>query len=526
MTGAVAIKKLTAAAAESAARLATLWQPLKKVLTFSIADEALFPAKCLSVSIEKGVLSVAYGSRLFSKIRIRGHKSYPLEGDFPTPEGLASSVALAVDALGVPKAEITLGIPKTWAVIRNAEFPSTVAESISDVLSYEIDRFTPFKSEEAFYDFRVVSGDGEKLCLLLAAVKADLLSPYVSALEEKGFTVKRVTVNLSSVGTLCRFADKCMDSVFVKVKEKEYEGTVFSEGYVTSAFAGSFGAADERARLDAIMAEIDPLMEAQKKEGKSPTVMVSLRDRNPSFKEMLKLKAAAPLEFLEETEIPLGVPARDIPYEAAGGVVESLWPKARGLNLLAKGRREKERQPVAVSIVLVAALVVLGIIYLVSPLRIEGNRIQEIDRQIDMRKEDVRKVEALKKDIENAQAEISTIEDFRAARPMTLTIIRELTTILPKSAWLTRVRITETTVEIEGYASSATELLPKLEASKYLQKVEFSSPTFRDARMNADRFNIKMEIEGVKKKEEEKTKTAEKAKAPEKPKKEGEKPKR
>jgi Tfp pilus assembly protein PilN len=82
-----------------------------------------------------------------------------------------------------------------------------------------------------------------------------------------------------------------------------------------------------------------------------------------------------------------------------------------------------------------------------------------------------------------------------------LNILKELTTVLPKTSWLTRVRITETNVEIEGYAGSATELLPKLEASPFFKKAEFASPTFRDARMNSDRFIIKMEIEGIKKAE-------------------------
>jgi Tfp pilus assembly protein PilN len=84
---------------------------------------------------------------------------------------------------------------------------------------------------------------------------------------------------------------------------------------------------------------------------------------------------------------------------------------------------------------------------------------------------------------------------------MALNIIRELTVILPKNAWLTRVRITGSTVNIEGYAASATGLMPKLEASSYFKKAEFASPTYRDTRMNADRFNIKVEIEGIKKDE-------------------------
>jgi hypothetical protein len=49
---------------------------------------------------------------------------------------------------------------------------------------------------------------------------------------------------------------------------------------------------------------------------------------------------------------------------------------------------------------------------------------------------------------------------------------------------------------LEGYAASATEILPKLEASKYFEKAEFSSPTQRDPRMNIDRFSVRMQLEG------------------------------
>jgi general secretion pathway protein L len=82
---------------------------------------------------------------------------------------------------------------------------------------------------------------------------------------------------------------------------------------------------------------------------------------------------------------------------------------------------------------------------------------------------------------------------------MDLDIMKELTTILPKTAWVSRVKITEEGVTLEGYATSATGILSKLEASPFFAKAEFASPTFRDTRMNADRFNIRMEIEGFKK---------------------------
>jgi Tfp pilus assembly protein PilN len=48
---------------------------------------------------------------------------------------------------------------------------------------------------------------------------------------------------------------------------------------------------------------------------------------------------------------------------------------------------------------------------------------------------------------------------------MSLNILKGLTSLLPKTVWLTRTRITEETAEIEGYAASATGVLSILEQS-------------------------------------------------------------
>ena len=145
MTVNIAITKFSAAASDSAARLKKVLSPLWKALTFSLADDLITPGKNLCVSLEKGNLTVAYGSRFLSQVRISEIRSYHLEGDvYPAPENLASSVALSANQIGISKAEITLSIPKAWAVIKVAEFPSTVKENISNVVSYEMDRLTPF----------------------------------------------------------------------------------------------------------------------------------------------------------------------------------------------------------------------------------------------------------------------------------------------------------------------------------------------------------------------------------------------
>jgi len=390
------VKKLADAVSGSLSGLGSLGKPVLKVLTFSLGDDALAPAKSIGIAVEWGLLSVAYGSRIFSRLTLRECKLYPAEDRYPTPEVVASTAELMLSTPGASNAEVTFCIPKAWTVIKIAELPATVRDNLHDVISYEIDRFTPFASEEAFYDFRVIKEDSEKLTVLVVAARTDLIGPYIEALREKGGNVTRLTVNLSAIGTLCLYAGKHSDALFVRIGEKEYEGAVFEGGSVAGAFAGSFRSDDDREKSDAIMTELGPLLERAGTDGKSPQVIVSARDGSASLREMLKLRMSVPFSVLEETDIPLGRPVKQISYEAAGGVIESLWPRARGLNLLNKGHVTTEKFPLTPTIILAAGILAMWLLSFVSPIRVEGTRLEEMDRQIAMRKDEARKIEALK----------------------------------------------------------------------------------------------------------------------------------
>lgn len=500
MNGTLVIKKLTTVASASSTVLKRIWDPLWKILSFSPADDAIYPSKNISASVEKGSLTVAFGSRFFSRVKMKGFREYNFEdGRYPQPEVVASSLALAINDLGASKAEVTLSIPKAWSVLKTVEFPLSVKENLSAVISYELDRLTPFASEDAFYDYRVVAESHEKLTILVMAAKADMINPYIEALRETGISVNKITVNLSGLETLCRHMDRNSAPIFVEIKENSYEGALFLNNSITGIFSGIFNTQDEKKKMDMLMTEVAPLADTLKIHEKPLQMLVLLRDKSATLKELLKLQMNLPVRILNETDLQLSssVPYKEIPYAAAGAVLESLLPGSKGFNLLKKAIHDTPKTPKVVTILLILIILALWILYVLSPLRVETKRLSEIDRQIQIRKDEVLKVEALKKETESLNTEVETIQNFKANKPMALNILKELTTILPKTAWLSRVRITETTVELEGYATSATGLLSKLEASKYFKKTEFSSPTFRDARMNSDRFTIKMEIEGV-----------------------------
>jgi len=501
MNGSPVITKLTTFASASSTVMRQVLNPVWKILSISAADDAVYPANVVSASIDKGTLSVVYGSRVLSQIKVKGIREYSFEEDrYPQPEVFASSLALAISDLGASKVKISFGIPKAWSVIKTAVFPASVRENLSDVISYELDRITPFSPGDAFFDYRILTEDAGKMTVMVAAAKVDVIQPYIEALGKRGITVSRITVNLLGIETLCRYMKQPQDMIFAEIKKDGYEGALFINSAVDGTFAGSFTNEDDPAKSDALLKEIAHFADTVPKGGKSPRILVLLKDKNSSLREMLRLRSDLQITLLNETDtgIKYADPLKTVPYAAVGGVLGALWPGADSLNLLRRGVHPKKKQPKVLTMFLILLLLAMWILYLISPLRIEEKRLQEIDRQISLRKDEVKKTEALKKETESLAHNIATINDFKHNRVLSLNILKELTTLLPKNAWLTRTRITDKTVEIEGYSASATGLLPKLETSSYFKKAEFASPTFRDARMNADRFNIKMEIEGIK----------------------------
>ena len=379
MTTGEMIRISTSLFSETAMSIARMGRILRNVLFFSLADDRIAPKRHLSVLLESGGASVVLRSRFLSRMKTRRILRYPFEaGTYPTPDSLASVVALAMNALKVTGAQMRLVVPKAWTVVKTAEFPLVVKDTLSDVIAYELDRLTPLSPEKAFYDFRILAEDENRIRILLAAIKAEKLQPYLDALTEKGITI----------------------------------------GGVSTA----------------------------------------------------------------------GVPGLD--PEENGGVVDKI-------NLLEKGIHQRPKTPMALTVLLLALLFASGLFWMASPLQIEVKKIEIINREIAVRKDEVKKVEALKKEIAGLEKEIAAIDAFRTARPLTINLLKEMTQVLPNNVWLSRVRFTESAAEIEGYAASAADTLPKLEASRYFKKVEFASPTTRDVRLNADRFIIKMEIEGL-----------------------------
>ena len=84
--------------------------------------------------------------------------------------GQREAVARIVRQAGVRSAEVILRLPRDKVLRRLVDLPAAAAENLREVLGFEMDRHTPFKAEEVYFDYRLEGGDPER-----KRIKVDLV---------------------------------------------------------------------------------------------------------------------------------------------------------------------------------------------------------------------------------------------------------------------------------------------------------------------------------------------------------------
>lgn len=92
--------------------------------------------------------------------------------------------------------EVVLRLPAAQVLRRQLDLPLAAAENLREVLSFEMDRLTPFKAEDVAYDFRIAATDreAERLTVDLAVAPRALVDEAVRVAQGVGLSPHRVAL--------------------------------------------------------------------------------------------------------------------------------------------------------------------------------------------------------------------------------------------------------------------------------------------------------------------------------------------
>ncbi len=416
---------------------------------------------------KRGILSLSIqdGEADLSVIEVRG-KSVSFEslikeewepGKRPSPETLMSSLMPAVTEHVTNTKDVLLTVPDSWILRRECTLPVTALENIRDVLSFEMDHFTPFTSEQVYFDFHVRqngSSDAETCNITLFVINRELISPFIDIFTKNGFKVLCCTTNQAA---LCSIARGVLERDILNLKTPQGNITVESGIPVSITNSGTSG--------------ID---------GRVIVEIPETSEEKDLYEELFR-------------KLDIDDALKDRLHLHAGSISYMLG--YRILNFIGSGKSEDGSPPLGLSILLFLIILVAMGSLLPIPL-IKGEKINSsLKTQIDSLKPRALEAEKTRKEIEEIKKKLSIIKEFKTGSPQMLLILKEITTIVPDDTWLTRLEVRGRSVTIEGYSDSATPLISLLENSDILKNVSFSSTTVKDRRTNKERFRIKAELQ-------------------------------
>jgi len=391
-------------------------------------------------------------------------------------EDPAATLAGELRSRGLGGGRLRVGLDRRVAVVKALELPPAAGGDLARMVGFDLERHVPFPPEQTRFDWLELPGRAEepRRALVVAAEARAVERPLALVAGAKRQPAA-VTVACHALIALLPRALPSRRTVWAH-RHDGVADLLFLDGR-TLLTSRQVGAADP-AELGREIRRSLPVV----RWSGADLVWLSGPSRDDAQ------------AWRDDLAVALDVPATAPPFAAfALPLVAALPEDDPGAGLLALAVAAESRSPALnllpaaarpwapsrgqlVTAALVAVVALLGLsvalVHVVRKERYLGRVTEEIRRL----EPEAKAVDALAEELGRKRRVLGALGSAEEGRVPALPVLRELTETLPASTWLQALTMDRQGVELTGQADGASALIPLLEASSWLERVEFTSP--------------------------------------------------
>jgi len=391
-------------------------------------------------------------------------------------ENPGAALRAELDARHLVARKVAIGLARSAVTVKPIELPS-IAGEIHEMVKFELERHLPIPADDAAFDFvplpRESEPDGtpsEGRRVLIAAADRRVIDVALRVCEEA--KLRPVSITVAAHDLVALVTTDRQQRVAWLHRTGDVMDLLLLQGPAL-VWSRSFPAADDETLVN---------------ETRRSLAGARWRECDAVWVSGDGAAAAAMLD--------LGVPISDPPWteqaqrnladlgEAPGAaelaVATASRRGIRPLDLIPpaiKPRRFTHQEKLTGAVL--AATVLLALVALFLPGFREGRRLARLNAEIARIDPEVKTVERAARELERKRQLLATLEKVGTGALQPLPLLRELTEIVPGDAWVTYLAFDAKGVELTGQAGAASTLIPLLENSPRLERVEFASPVTR-----------------------------------------------
>jgi general secretion pathway protein L len=471
----------------------------------------------IGLAIEDSRVSAVHLKSSLKGARLSARAVWPIDSGVPLrqqAQALAHHLKEFVSTKDLAGAGVHIGLSQEKILLREIELPLAARENLADTIRYELDRYLPLPEEDLDLDFQILSEDrdtGKLHVLLAAAKKADLAACMdlaaaagigVSGIEPIAAAILNGLHDANGLLPASPFALAVCDRTDVVIVANERR--VLRAARVLPAGGG----------VDARPARIRDAVEALQRT-RAPGEALKLICGGPALDEKFLNRLRGPgKEMAWEAIGPerLPVPSWEL-LGAYGLALKAFDGVPVQLNLLPPEQRKRASRAGRYLMASLAAAAVLAALGWIGSEVVHQRLVHSrLDAEIQQLDAQVRAVEGLLSEVETLEGRVQLLEGLRRQGVPALDIIRELSDIIPETAWIREFSVLGDKVILDGYAESSSELIPLLDASPRMTDVTFLSAITK-GRDGKEKFRIGFTISPQEEKTSDNGASIEKARA-------------
>src|SRR5262249_38835797 len=400
-----------------------------------------------------------------------GRKHLVTAFSVPADEDAAASIRSQLLEAGVRARRALVGLPRRAVVAKTVELPAVPGADLRRMVAFELERHLPFPPADALFDFEVLPSEaGRPLRVLLVAVERRSAERIRQLVRDIGLAPRWMGVAIHSLARLVT-GDPARGRIVVWLEGTDAELAVVLRGRIVASRQFPVPAdADARGqRLEAELARtLAALPEGDRRE--VVEVIVGGPPPPPSGVGGLRARVATAPPGHSGTPAPAAPPT-------LAGALERTSQRAPVANLLPDELRPRPSPwPLAATAALALLALAIGAAIPAVAFVKERRALAVLEARIARLAPEVQRAERAAAHVERARRELAPLRSFEGQGLHPLPLLRELTDTLPADAWLTNLSVDRSGLELGGFANAASQLIPLLEASPTLERVEFTSP--------------------------------------------------
>jgi len=197
---------------------------------------------------------------------------------------------------------LNIQINSTEVLTRQVSLPASTEENLYAVIQYEMDRYTPFKKEDVYFDYRIEERDKERqtIKVLLIVVRKEILDSVISSMQSSHVHLRNIDIvnthnpeqTLNNVNLLREHSDIGKSK---KLSNKWLLATALGLLLLTGLtpivmnYFQIHKLNSELKSLEGTVTKVKQLQNEYTKMQDQVGYLINIKDKNPSIVEMLDL---------------------------------------------------------------------------------------------------------------------------------------------------------------------------------------------------------------------------------------------